>query len=73
MRIHLTVIVTALILSSVAAFGEEPYYRDLFSDTWVAADALGRPMPDLAEAGPVKDGQRRVVGIFYITWHVSLG
>ena len=71
MRIHLTVIVTALILSSVAAFGEEPYYRDLFSDTWVAADALGRPMPDLAEAGPVKDGQRRVVGIFYITWHAD--
>jgi hypothetical protein len=27
-------------------------------------------MPGLSEAGPLKDnGQRRVVGIFYITWH----
>ncbi|MCA9417177.1 MAG: hypothetical protein KC917_12935, partial [Candidatus Omnitrophica bacterium] len=34
-----------------------------------ATDALGRTMPDLSEAGPVKEGQDRVVGIFYITWH----
>lgn len=44
-------------------------YRDLYSDTWVATDALDRTMPDLATAGPVKNDQRRVVGIFYITWH----
>ncbi|NLN77103.1 MAG: hypothetical protein GX139_12460 [Armatimonadetes bacterium] len=43
--------------------------RDLFSDTWVATDALGRSMPGIEEVGPVKDDQRRVVGIFYITWH----
>ena len=48
---------------------EAPYYRDLFSDTWVAYDALGRIMPTPSEAGPVKKDQRRVVGIFYITWH----
>ncbi len=24
---------------------EDPYYRDLFPDTWVATDALGRTMP----------------------------
>jgi hypothetical protein len=43
--------------------------RDLYSDTWVATDALGRKMPLIADAGPVKNDQRRVVGIFYITWH----
>lgn len=61
--------IMAIILSS--AFADESFYRDLFSDTWVATDALGRTMPDVAEAGPVKDGQRRVVGIFYITWHAD--
>jgi hypothetical protein len=43
--------------------------RDLYSDTWVASDALGRKMPAYDEVGPVKQDQRRVVGIFYITWH----
>ena len=42
---------------------------DLMSDTWVATDALGRTMPGVDEAGPLKHDQRRVVGIFYITWH----
>ncbi len=71
MRIYLTVVVTVIIIPILSAFTEESYYRDLFSDTWVATDALGRTMPDLAGAGPVKDGQRRVVGIFYITWHAD--
>lgn len=48
---------------------EAPYYRDLFPDTWVAHDALGRNMPSYSVVGPVKKDQRRVVGIFYITWH----
>ena len=26
-------------------------------------------MPEFSAAGPVKKDQRRVVGIFYITWH----
>ncbi|MCF7817036.1 MAG: hypothetical protein K9M54_04075 [Kiritimatiellales bacterium] len=43
--------------------------RDIYPDTWVATDALGRTMPDFASVGPVKDDRRRVVGIFYITWH----
>src|ERR1051326_8767239 len=43
--------------------------RDLFADTWVASDALGRAMPGVAEVGPIKKDHRRVVGIFYITWH----
>jgi hypothetical protein len=49
--------------------GEAHYYRDLFPDTWVAQDALGRNMPSYSVVGPVKQTQRRVVGIFYITWH----
>ena len=50
---------------------EKEYYRDLYSDTWVASDALGRTMPDQKTVGPVKNDQRRVVGIFYITWHTD--
>lgn len=50
---------------------DEPYYRDLLPDTWVAEDALGRTMPEAELVGPVKTGQRRVVGIFYITWHTQ--
>jgi len=46
-------------------------YRDLYSDTWVASDALGRKMPGLEDAGPVKTGKKRVVSIFYITWHTQ--
>ena len=44
-------------------------YRDLYPDTWVATDALGRSMPDISVVGPVKKDHRRVVGIFYVTWH----
>ncbi len=62
---------TAVLLafSARARAGEAPYYRDLFPGTWVAHDALGRNMPTCAEVGPVKIDHRRVVGIFYITWH----
>ena len=49
--------------------GEAPYYRDLFPDTSVAHDALGRNMPTCSVVGPVKKDHRRVVGIFYIAWH----
>jgi len=48
---------------------DSTYYRDIYPDTWVASDALGRTMPAYEEVGPVKNDQRRVVGIFYITWH----
>lgn len=45
--------------------------RDLYADTWVGTDALGRTMPTFEVVGPVKKDQRRVVGIFYITWHTD--
>lgn len=44
---------------------------DLYQDTWVATDALGRTMPGIDAVGPVKTDQHRVVGIFYITWHTQ--
>ena len=51
-----------------APFAGAPYTDgDLYADTWVAADALGRVAPGLAEAGPARDG--KFVGIFYWTWH----
>lgn len=53
-------------------FRGKPYTDgDLYSDTWVATDALGRIQPGLAEAGPVKGDKQ--VGIFYWTWHVGRG
>lgn len=47
----------------------DSYYTDIYPDTWVATDALGRTMPDYNEVGAPKNDKRRVVGIFYITWH----
>jgi hypothetical protein len=46
-------------------------YRDLYTDTWVATDAVGRNMPSYDEVGPVKEDKKRVVSIFYITWHTE--
>ena len=63
----------ALLLVLLCTFGqarsEEQYYRDIYPDTWVATDALGRSTPDPSVVGPPKTDQRRVVGIFYVTWH----
>lgn len=58
-----------LVMFCEAVRSAEQTARDLYSDTWVGTDALGRTMPSIAEVGPVKEDQRRVVGIFYITWH----
>jgi len=44
-------------------------FRDLYPDTWVATDALGRIMPGTEQTGPLKPDKQRVVGIFYVTWH----
>ncbi|MBR5877144.1 MAG: hypothetical protein IKZ11_01105, partial [Alistipes sp.] len=45
--------------------------RDLYPDTWVATDAIGRTMPTHEETGDKKNDKRRVVGMFYITWHTQ--
>ena len=57
------------VMPASAVGAEEHAYRDLYSDTWVGTDALGRTMPGYDEVGPVKTDHRRVVGMFYITWH----
>lgn len=44
-------------------------FVDIYPDTWVATDALGRTMPDISEVGQVKKDHKRIVGMFYITWH----
>jgi uncharacterized protein (DUF1330 family) len=43
---------------------------DLYADTWVATDGLGRTLPDIGQCGPVK--KEKWVGIFYWTWHTGL-
>ncbi len=55
---------------SFSVFGDLAY-RDIYPDTWVAKDALGRTMPGISQTGPLKKDHRRVVGMFYITWHVD--
>ncbi len=41
--------------------------RDLFSDTWVATDGLGRSLPTAADCRVRRSD--RYVGIFYFLWH----
>ncbi len=40
--------------------------RDVFSDTWVATDDVGRVTPTGSDTGTVTD---KKVGIFYFMWH----
>lgn len=48
---------------------DDSLYWDIYPDTWVATDALGRMMPDHQKVGDVKRDKQRIVGIFYVTWH----
>ncbi len=68
MKFMFLVAVNFFLFYTVPAVAQE---RDLYSDTWVASDALGRKMPTFEMVGPVKNDQTRVVGIFYITWHTD--
>lgn len=58
-----------LAVSGKGQSAADSLYRDIFPDTWVATDALGRRMPGFDEVGGPKEDKRRTVGIFYITWH----
>ncbi|MCK5852809.1 DUF2961 domain-containing protein, partial [bacterium] len=44
-------------------------HRDIFPDTWVGIDDLGRNVPDWQKVGLVKTNGEHAVGIFYVTWH----
>ena len=43
---------------------------DIYPDTWVATDGIGRTLPG-ADETPLKTDRDRFVGIFYITWHTQ--
>jgi hypothetical protein len=58
-------------LACVLAWADDVPVRDLYADTWVATDALGRTQPGHGEVGPPK--QDKWVGIFYWTWHIQRG
>lgn len=51
---------------AAAAPAPLPPERDLYSDTWVATDALGRALPARAEVGAPRAG--KTVGMFYFLW-----
>jgi hypothetical protein len=71
-RIILIVLaVVAFGMSSNAQQDTSANIRDIFPDTWVGTDALGRKMPLINEAGSVKTDHPRIVGLFYITWHTD--
>ena len=69
MRQAIIALLLVLLCLPASAKPTERAVRDIYPDTWVGADALGRTMPLQQTVGPVKKDQRRVVGIFYITWH----
>ncbi|MGA1237610.1 MAG: hypothetical protein ACO34E_12170 [Limisphaerales bacterium] len=53
-----------LVVLGLGAQGAER--RDVFSDTWVATDGLGRQVATQEEVGEVRTG--KTVGIFYFLW-----
>jgi len=68
MKSYYSLLLVALFFAT-GVKAQQPAYRDIYPDTWVATDALGRTMPEISDVGAVKTDQRRVVGIFYVTWH----
>jgi len=55
------------------SFTVAPYYevRDLYADTWVATDALGRELPDYSQCGPPRTN--RYAALFYFLWQGEHG
>ncbi len=51
-------------LFATPLFAAEPW--DVYSDTWVATDALGRSLPDASQVGPPK--KDKTVALFYFLW-----
>lgn len=75
MKKNILLLILAFVVMSCALSAQDITVKrpavDLYQDTWVATDAPGRTMPGYDAVGPVKTDQRRVVGIFYITWHTQ--
>lgn len=57
--------VAIVALTAASAWADE---LDLYPDTWVAIDGLGRQLPTAADA-PLRTDKERTVGIFYVSWH----
>lgn len=55
-----------LFISTLMPSPAVPVDGDVFADTWVATDALGRRLPTFAEVGPPR--ANRNVGLFYFIW-----
>ena len=60
-----------LTLAACIPRGASAAGRDLFSDTWVATDALGRRLPTASAARAARGD--RFVGIFYFLWQGEHG
>ena len=61
--------VLLVVLSCVMVWAEDVPVRDLYADTWVATDALGRAQPGHDEVGPPK--QDKWVGIFNSSYEAT--
>lgn len=68
-RIKLGCLLVLLIAGMLPA-GTDDSFRDLFADTWVPTDALGRSLPGYDEAGPPRPN--RMIGLFYFLWPLIL-
>jgi len=55
-----------LLVSSLTPIPAAPMDGDVYADTWVATDALGRSLPTFDEVGPPRAD--RHVGLFYFLW-----
>ena len=64
-------VVLVLIGLTGFTFAGNSQFRDLYSDSWVAADALQRTLPGYDECGPPREG--KFTGIFYFLWLGSHG
>ena len=45
--------------------------RELYSDTWVATDSMGRTISTYDDVGPLREN--KTVGMFYFLWHGAHG
>lgn len=57
---------TALLVFTHGPASAAPPDGDVFADSWVATDALGRSLPTFADVGPPREN--RNVGLFYFLW-----
>ncbi|MBR4994575.1 MAG: hypothetical protein IKY82_00790 [Alistipes sp.] len=69
-KFYTLLLMTCLLSVAQAQVKKENYYLDIYPDTWVATDDVGRVMPTAADT-PLKTDKDRTVGIFYITWHTQ--